>query len=171
MADEKSEYDFELDLNFEGHKNPVEAFGQMAKMYERLITIDKHILYNILPSAKLEYELADIEFSSIKSFVIQVLKGIPDDILKDITNPGKLLGHALVKIKHRILKAVETNEVQPNGMIWVSWYKKSAKIATDITENFIRNTALKNGLVDIKVCAVDDKWSGLKLVIPVKDRK
>ncbi len=62
------------------------------------------------------------------------------------------------------------NQLLPAGMIWVSWYKKSAKIATDVTENIIRSVALKNGLVDIKVCAVDEKWSGLKLVIPVKLR-
>lgn len=61
-------------------------------------------------------------------------------------------------------------ELQPNGMIWVSWYKKSAKMPTDITEDIIRGLALKIGLVDVKVCAVDEKWSGLKLVIPVKDR-
>ena len=62
------------------------------------------------------------------------------------------------------------NQLLPGGMIWISWYKKSAKIATDVTEDIIRHLALKNGLVDIKVCAVDEKWSGLKLVIPVKDR-
>ena len=62
------------------------------------------------------------------------------------------------------------NQLLPAGMIWVSWYKKSAKIATDVTEDIIRSIALKNGLVDIKVCAVDEKWSGLKLVIPVKHR-
>jgi len=55
-------------------------------------------------------------------------------------------------------------------IIWVSWYKKSAKIATDITENDIRNYALQNGLVDIKVCAVSDSWSGLKLVVPKSQR-
>jgi len=60
--------------------------------------------------------------------------------------------------------------LKQDGMIWVSWPKKSAKIITDITEDKIRNFALKNGLVDIKVCAVDEIWSGLKLVIPVKDR-
>lgn len=54
--------------------------------------------------------------------------------------------------------------------IWVSWYKKSAKIPTDITEDVIRNYALKNGLVDVKVCAVSDVWSGLKLVVPLKKR-
>ncbi|MES1224570.1 MAG: DUF3052 domain-containing protein [Bacteroidota bacterium] len=51
-------------------------------------------------------------------------------------------------------------------IIWVSWYKKSSKIVTDITEDDIRNYALKNSLVDIKVCAVSDTWSGLKLVVP-----
>ena len=56
-------------------------------------------------------------------------------------------------------------------IIWVSWYKKAAKIPTDITEDVIRNYALKNELVDIKVCAVSDIWSGLKLVVPVAKRK
>jgi hypothetical protein len=55
-------------------------------------------------------------------------------------------------------------------VIWVSWYKKATGIATDITEDFIRNYALANGLVDIKVCAVSDLWSGLKLVVPVAKR-
>lgn len=54
--------------------------------------------------------------------------------------------------------------------IWVSWYKKSSGIATDMNEDFIRNFALQNNLVDVKVCAVTDKWSGLKLVIPVAKR-
>ena len=62
-------------------------------------------------------------------------------------------------------------QLSQNGMIWVSWYKKSAKIPTDVTEDIVRDLALKNGLVDIKVCAIDEVWSGLKLVIPVKDRK
>lgn len=55
--------------------------------------------------------------------------------------------------------------------IWVSWYKKAAKIPTDITEDVIRNYALKNDLVDVKVCAVSDIWSGLKLVVPSAKRK
>jgi hypothetical protein len=54
--------------------------------------------------------------------------------------------------------------------IWVSWYKKSAKIPTDITEDTIRNYALKNDLVDVKVCAVSEIWSGLKLVVPLAKR-
>lgn len=63
------------------------------------------------------------------------------------------------------------DEIVPDGMIWVSWPKQAAKIATDVTEDIIRQLALANGLVDIKVCAVDEIWSGLKLVVPVKDRK
>ncbi len=59
----------------------------------------------------------------------------------------------------------------PNITIWVSWYKKAAKIPTDITEDVIRNYALKNDLVEIKVCAVSDLWSGLKLVVPLAKRK
>jgi hypothetical protein len=52
-----------------------------------------------------------------------------------------------------------------DGMIWVSWYKKAAKIPTDVTEGTIRALALKGDLVDVKVCAVSDVWSGLKLVV------
>lgn len=60
--------------------------------------------------------------------------------------------------------------IKPTTSIWVSWYKKSAGIPTDITEDVIRNYALQNDLVDIKVCAVSDVWSGLKLVVPVAKR-
>lgn len=55
-------------------------------------------------------------------------------------------------------------------VIWVSWYKKSSGKAADLTEDVIRDYALANGLVDIKVCAVSEEWSGLKLVVPVKKR-
>ncbi|KPF58620.1 hypothetical protein IP88_16435 [alpha proteobacterium AAP81b] len=53
----------------------------------------------------------------------------------------------------------------PAGMVWVSWPKKAAKVPTDITEDVIRAVALPMGYVDVKVCAVDATWSGLKLVI------
>ena len=57
-----------------------------------------------------------------------------------------------------------------NVSLWVSWYKKSAGIPTDLTEDKIRAFALRNNLVDIKVCAVTERWSGLKLVIPTAKR-
>ena len=62
-------------------------------------------------------------------------------------------------------------EIFPDGILWISWPKKSSKVATDLTEYTIRNLALSNGLVDIKVCAVDEIWSGLKLVVPIKQRR
>ena len=60
--------------------------------------------------------------------------------------------------------------IKQNGSIWVSWYKKAAKLPTEITEDAIREAAFPLGLVDIKVCAVDEKWSGLKLVIRRENR-
>ena len=69
-----------------------------------------------------------------------------------------------------IISSLKTSIVQ-NGMIWISWPKQSSKVPTDITEDVIRDIALQNGLVDIKVCAVDNVWSAVKLVIPVKERK
>jgi len=63
------------------------------------------------------------------------------------------------------------NELKQDGFIWVSWAKKSSKIPTDITEDTIREIALPLGFVDIKVCAVSEVWSGLKLVIRKSERK
>jgi hypothetical protein len=61
--------------------------------------------------------------------------------------------------------------LKPDGAIWVSWPKKSSRVPTDITEDTVREIALPMGLVDIKVCAVDETWSGLKLVIRKENRK
>ena len=60
--------------------------------------------------------------------------------------------------------------IKPAGMLWVSWPKKASGVQTDLNENVIRDIGLANGLVDVKVCAVDDVWSGLKFVIRLKDR-
>ncbi|MSP48552.1 MAG: DUF3052 family protein [Alphaproteobacteria bacterium] len=60
--------------------------------------------------------------------------------------------------------------IRPDGMIWISWPKRASGVATDVTEDVIRAQAIATGLVDVKVCAVDRTWSGLKLVVPVKDR-
>jgi hypothetical protein len=58
----------------------------------------------------------------------------------------------------------------PAGMLWISWPKTSSGVPTDLTEDVIRQSGLDAGLVDVKVCAVTDVWSGLKFVIPVKNR-
>jgi hypothetical protein len=55
--------------------------------------------------------------------------------------------------------------IRRDGMIWVSWPKKASKVPTDVTEDVVRNAALKLDLVDVKVAAIDDIWSGLKLVV------
>ena len=61
-------------------------------------------------------------------------------------------------------------ELTQSGMLWISWPKGASKILTDVNENVVREIGLKNQLVDIKVCAVDDVWSALKLVYGLKDR-
>jgi len=63
------------------------------------------------------------------------------------------------------------NELKQDGFVWVSWPKKASKVRTDITDNMVREIALPMGFVDIKVCAVSEVWSGLKLVIRVSERK
>ena len=60
--------------------------------------------------------------------------------------------------------------IDPDGMIWVSWPKKASGVATDLTDVVVRDIALPLGLVDIKVCAIDEIWSGLKFVIPKAQR-
>jgi hypothetical protein len=61
-------------------------------------------------------------------------------------------------------------QIAPNGVVWVSWPKKASRVPTDITEDTIRDVALPMGFVDVKVCAVDDIWSGLKLMIRKSER-
>jgi hypothetical protein len=63
------------------------------------------------------------------------------------------------------------SKLQSNGMIWVAWPKKSARVATDLVFEKVQRIGLDCGLVDVKICAVDDVWSGLKFVIRLKDRK
>ncbi|SRR5688572_994157 len=84
-----------------------------------------------------------------------------EDIVHLFTNTREGLFRGLVDAKKLI---------KQNGMIWVSWYKKAAKLPTEITEDTVREAALPLGLVDVKVCAVDEKWSGLKLVIRRENR-
>lgn len=71
----------------------------------------------------------------------------------------------LSKALHKVRKLIELD-----GVIWVSWPKRAAKVPTDVTEDVIRTEAFPLGLVDIKVCAVDETWSGLKLVIRKTER-
>ncbi len=77
------------------------------------------------------------------------------------------LVHIFTARKAELGAALRTyrSKLKPDAVIWVSWPKKSAKVPTDITEDTVRELALPLGFVDIKVCAVTDVWSGLKLVV------
>ena len=102
---------------------------------------------------------------------------LESDVTKQICKRGDTpdLVHLFVKNMNDLERAMKNLKASikknPNISIWVSWYKKSAGIATDVTEDLIRGFALKNGLVDVKVCAVSNAWSGLKLVVPLALRK
>ena len=62
------------------------------------------------------------------------------------------------------------NRLKASGMLWVSWPKKSSGVSTDLSENIVRDIGLAAGLVDVKICAVDEVWSGLKFVFRLEDR-
>ena len=105
---------------------------------------------------------------------LELLAPIPGGVklLPRVTNDTDLV-HIFSTNKEELRSCLRDflNKLKRDGMIWVSWPKKAAKVPTDITEDTIREVALPLGLVDIKVCAVDDVWSGLKLVIRKENRK
>jgi len=81
-----------------------------------------------------------------------------------------LFAKNLAVFKKEMVNVLKFCKKNPTIIIWVSWYKKSSGIHTDLLENLIREFALQNNLVDVKVCAVSEAWSGLKLVVPVAKR-
>lgn len=111
------------------------------------------------------------------------LSGAPKNYLKLVALPegarvvrkidGKTdIVHVFVSDKARLSPLLRASlaAIRPDASIWVSWPKKSSKVPTDITEDTIREVALPMGLVDVKVCAVDEVWSGLKLVVRKENR-
>jgi len=88
--------------------------------------------------------------------VLRRAGGAPLDVIVVFTTARADLERRL-----RTLRA----QLQPAGMIWVAWPKRAAGVATDLTEDVVRDVALPTGLVDTKVAAIDDTWSGLRLVI------
>ena len=85
----------------------------------------------------------------------------PLDLALLFTKSSSELSHTFAALAKRLA---------PGGMLWVSWPKKSSGVSTDLDENRVRNIGLAAGLVDVKVCAVTDIWSGLKFVRRLKDR-
>ena len=120
-------------------------------LYKKLGIKEQQKIRLINPPGNYFQLLGDMPFEILEIEDLDV----PKDFIHFFVVTEKELRETLFLLKDEILK---------NGMIWVSWYKKSSKIPTDITEDVIRQYALPLGLVDVKVCAVDDKWSGLKLM-------
>src|ERR1035437_3694491 len=83
------------------------------------------------------------------------------DVIQVFTNSRDELFRNLADVR---------NSIKQDGAIWVSWYKKASKLTSEITEDTVREAAFPLGLVDVKVYAIDDKWSGLKLVIRRENR-
>jgi hypothetical protein len=78
------------------------------------------------------------------------------DIVHFFTSKRSELEYALADYRKKL---------EPHAVVWISWPKKSAKLPSELTDNIVREVALPLGFVDVKVCAVDDVWSGLKLVV------
>jgi hypothetical protein len=97
----------------------------------------------------------------------ELLRPLPDDVhissrLKAPVHVWHLFVRSRAELARHLHRALR--ETAPGGMIWVSWPKRASGVRTDMTEDVVRELALPIGLVDIKVCAVDETWSGLKLV-------
>ena len=121
---------------------------------------------------------------SLKDGMRAWLDGIPESVAREIAAEGLHLQHldkpeAPIDAAHIFVTNRADLEAKlkllmpllaPAGFIWVSWPKKASKVPTDITEDAIRDVALPMHLVDVKVCSVDDIWSGLKLVIRKEHR-
>ena len=104
----------------------------------------------------------------------RLLGKIPDDVtFSDRLKPSSNFVHLFTNRRSELQKKISIlrRKISDKGTVWVSWPKKSSGISTDVTEDVVRQIALPLGLVDIKVCAVDEIWSGLKLMIRRENRK
>jgi len=102
-----------------------------------------------------------------------LVEPLPDGVkLSRKPKPGSDLLHFFTNSRDELFRGLAEFRglIKQNGSIWVSWHKKAAKLPTEITEDTVREAALPLGFVDVKVCAVDEKWSGLKLVIRRENR-
>ncbi len=96
------------------------------------------------------------------------IQHITNNIINEHLDFIFLFAKSRAGLELELLPAAEA--LAPAGMLWISWPKKASGVATDLTGDVVRQSGLDAGLVDVKVCAVTDVWSGLKFVIPVKNR-
>ena len=104
----------------------------------------------------------------------RLLGTIPDRVtFSDRLQPDSSFVHVFSKKRSELEKrlAVLRERIADTGTVWVSWPKKSSGVPTDISEDVVRAVALPLGFVDIKVCAIDETWSGLKLMVRRSNRK
>jgi len=103
----------------------------------------------------------------------ELLAPLPEGVKRVRKIDDADVAHVFVTARARLEKELRAalSKMKQDASLWISWPKKSAKIATDLSEDTVREVALPLGLVDIKVCAVDETWSGLKLVIRKELRK
>lgn len=103
----------------------------------------------------------------------ELLDPLPADVtISQKRREGAHLVHLFTNSRDELFRMLADVRqlIKQDGGIWVSWYKKASKLPTEITEDTVREAALPLGLVDVKICAVDEKWSGLKLVIRKENR-
>ena len=104
---------------------------------------------------------------------MELLKPLPQGVtfIKKLQT-GLDIIHVFTTSRSELTRLLEKSlqQMKSNGMIWISWPKKSSKVPSEVIEDTVREIALPLGLVDVKVCAVDEIWSGLKLVIRKENR-
>jgi len=104
----------------------------------------------------------------------RLLGTIPEGVtFSDRLKPDPSFVHVFIKKRSELEKrlSVLREKITDSGTVWVSWPKKSSGMLTDVTEDLVRAVALPLGFVDVKVCAIDETWSGLKLMIRRENRK
>ena len=103
---------------------------------------------------------SELQDALAKCRIVKLTRGALDFIF--------LFAKSVAELERQLTPAAKA--LAPAGMLWISWPKKSSGVASDLTETIVREDGIAVGLVDVKVCAVTDIWSGLKFVIPVKNR-
>ena len=146
-------------------------FGQLARKLEEGVAG-----YSGTPLAKKLGIKADMVVHVVNApgDYAAIVDPLPEGVVISSKTAGELdLVHVFTKSRSELLESLMTyqKKIKQTGTIWVSWPKKASGIPSEVNEDTVREVALPLGLVDVKVCAVNDVWSGLKLVIRKENRR